>query len=433
MNLAPLEEQYKALDKRYEQTMAYFDMSTQRMRALASYFDKIRQLYHGFVKKIPALNEKGFEKLIGQGSSKPMAPGNPGLQKIHYLAIFDVVQCVVRDGTHKATFLQESVINTLNDTCQLREKLLEDFNNRLYPLANKRSTYVQQLMKEQSQLNDIITKLERQKVEFSNNQNAKSKVLNKMKSELMSTCEAYRNCLRQTELTVTKFNDTHLKFVKTAKKAIKTFTLMEPERVKLLFQILNQFPNTMKVIGDNYENAISLFKQPLHSWEDDLIAFVSSHGIVRTSYYPRSFSLFQFSFEDSQLLKPILPVKQYLDAPLYVATVKSDFNGESIQNGISVSEGDRLFVYDNARIPLVMVAKETTGERKYIPSNLLEICNERIAVVKNDQLPHNIEFLPVVTGEVVIVTGSTESGMSVMCRNLHGEKGMVNQRCLIIQ
>ena len=433
MYFSALDQQVSSLDERFKEVSAQFDMSTQRLKAISNFFDKIRNIYKDFLKKEQQTSVKTFDKLlITKSDAKPVAPGNPGLTEIYSLLILEMIQTVSKDANKWISFITDNVISPINEAVTKREKIYNDACSNFMYTLNKRNHILQCCTKDQSQVNDIINRLEKQHLDLSRGMGLKPKDQQKMKKEIINLCQQYRSCLRNSDVNITKLNDMHGKFVKLTTLAINQFTSLEPQRMELLKHIFDQFPNHFKTIAEEYANTASLFRKPMQNWENDFMMYINNHGFVRTGYVPYQFEPYQFSFDDPQLLNPIYKSKQYLNSPLYIATVKENYT-PNIPNGIAASANERLLIYDNKVQKYVLAAKSTDEKPHYFPSNNLIFSDEKIAIIKNDQLHISDDFLEVHVGEVVKVNDADADEIAYLCENLKGEKGMVNVRCLYLK
>ncbi|OHT14125.1 hypothetical protein TRFO_03155 [Tritrichomonas foetus] len=252
------EQQAKEIEKRFHEVSARYDMVNQRIRAIISYFEKVKSSYANYSRRITGFDLSHFNRCLLQDGQAPVATGNPGSQNINIKNYCKFTKVVANEMARMEYFYHHNIINILEAEVSQREQYYLSQIELFSKLLAQQQNADQQYIKSRAAFESAVAEVKKLNEELNNlvKLGNKAKQASKTRNDLVIAIKNYRVCLRNREFEACHLNTAHECFVESSLTAIKKF-IHDDEKKCNLYAVLSQFPQFLAAITSSGE-----FEQP---------------------------------------------------------------------------------------------------------------------------------------------------------------------------
>lgn len=254
----------------------------------------------------------------------------------------------------------------------------------------------------------------------------KKKVKTEMQNYAFLAAKVRKKCLM-----LNLYAEKYISLVKSASSSIKT---MQNKISGCAIQFLYRYVEVIRGFSFGITKCFDSIIKPRTDLMHDLREFILYNKIARTRLKFFEPTDVVFTFQDVALMSKITR-KNYLetDAPLSIGVAKFDFTGENI-NELSVKEGQEIYLYETPVDQWVLASDTPFQPKGFVPVKCIELKKLRFAISSAIRIPIGDDgFLPLSSGQLIIVNSNKVDDDILECRDLKGNTGHVYREDIVIE
>lgn len=417
-------------DQVFEIVVNVFEKSFMQERALLEYHKKCPQIIGNFcllLQKFATQSSLVLQSKIDKyrkvfTQAKALTPGFPGQQVLQ----LDQINHMINEQCGQAILLAEHIQN--------------DFLPKFKCAIITSTTTMNKISYTIKEAENAWRDIRRQMESNDSTINSICKEVKSHKKDILKVhgqVATYMATVKSQKYLAKKLNIAYARFVKLFKESIQEMRQINMERCKVILEFstkLARLYDEMSIVIAKVNE--SIFKR--NSFDDipkmpisDLITFIVSHDIRRTSIGNVSYE--QYKFKQPEI-DPIIGIPSYqtgslYEPPILIAQALNNFVA-SAPNEISCYKGQTIYLYEPPIENWVLASSNKTFPEGYVPRNNIKVLNKKIALSLK-QLAYENGKLGIFPGEFLIIEYEDEKGYA--CENTSGRFGYVDKNAVIVE